>query len=89
LVRINATKDTRILQNSEENDIPKLNYFTLLSIKLKQSSLGRIERSPAERDLGILIGESWTRAGNVRWQPRGPTVSWAASRAAWPAGRKR
>lgn len=37
--RINATKDTRILQNSEESDIPKLHYFTLLAIKIKQSSL--------------------------------------------------
>lgn len=37
--RINATKDTRSLQNSEESDIPKLHYFTLLAIKIKQSSL--------------------------------------------------
>jgi len=38
-------------------------------------------------------GYWWMRssvwAGNVPWQPRKPTVSWAASRAAWPAGRER
>jgi len=44
--------------------------------------LGRewIESSPDDKDLGMLIDEK---------QPRKPTVSWAASKEAWPAGRGR
>jgi len=53
--------------------------------------LGRewLESSPEEKDVGYWWMRSSTRAGNVCLQPRKPTVSWAASRAAWPAGRGR
>ena len=33
--------------------------------------------------------KSWIQATNVHLQPRRPTASWAASQAAWPAGRGR
>ena len=33
--------------------------------------------------------KSWTWPGNVHSQPRKPAVPWAASKAAWPAGRGR
>ena len=38
------------------------------------------------RDLGILVMKSLTWTNNVRSQPRKPTVPWAASREARPAG---
>jgi len=40
-----------------------------------------IESSPAEKDLGVLV--------DVHLQSRRPTVCWAASKAAWSAGRGR
>jgi len=53
--------------------------------------LGRewLESSPEEKDCGYWWMRSSTRASNVRLQPRKPTVSWAASREVWPAGRGR
>ena len=38
------------------------------------------------RTWGCWWMKSWTWASNARSQPRRPTVSWAASKAAWPAG---
>jgi len=46
----------------------------------------RIEHSLAEKDLGCWWIESWTLARNVSLRPRKSTVSWAASKGAWPAG---
>jgi len=42
-----------------------------------------IERSP-EKDLGVLVDEKLHMT-----RPRRPTISWAASKAAWLAGRGR
>jgi len=49
--------------------------------------LGRewIESSPEEKDLGVLV----TQPSSACLQPRRPTISRAASKAAWPAGRGR
>jgi len=45
-----------------------------------------LKRSPEEKDLGVLVDEKLTSAGNVHLQPRRPAISWAVSREAWPAG---
>lgn len=45
-----------------------------------------IENSPTEKDLRILVNESWIWAVNVHLQPRKPTVSWAASKEVWSVG---
>ena len=37
-------------------------------------------------DLGVLVDGNLDMSSNVPSQPRKPTVSWAASKAAWPAG---
>ena len=44
------------------------------------------EQPLQRRTSGYWWMKSLTWAGNVCWQPRRPTASWAASRAAWPAG---
>ena len=41
------------------------------------------------RTRGYSWMKSWMWGTNVRLQPRRPTTSWAASKAAWPAGRGR
>jgi len=38
-----------------------------------------IERSPAEKDWGVLVDESQTEVSSVSVQPRRPTISQAAS----------
>jgi len=47
-----------------------------------------LESSPDEKNLVVQVDEKLDMS-NVLSQPRRPTVSWAASREAWPAGRGR
>ena len=49
----------------------------------------RLRAAQPRRTLGYWWMKSWTWATNVPSQPRRPTVPWAASKAAWPAGRGR
>ena len=42
-----------------------------------------VESSPAKKDLGLLVDK---KPGNVCWQPRRPTIPWAAPPAAWAQG---
>ena len=49
----------------------------------------RIKYIPAKKDLGVLVdGKLFTRASNVPSGPRKPTVSRAALKEAWSAGRE-
>lgn len=48
-----------------------------------------VERILAKKDLGYWWMKSWARPSNVCLQPRKPTAFWAASKAAWSAGRRR
>ena len=42
-----------------------------------------------KRTWGYWWKKSWTRADNMCFQSRKPTVHWAASKEVWPAGRER
>ena len=46
----------------------------------------RIESNPEEKDLGVLVDKKVNTTSYVHSQPRNPTISWAASKQAWPAG---
>ena len=56
-----------------------------------QCKLGdvRIKHIPAKKDLEYWWMRSWTWASNMLLQLRKPTVFWAASNTAWPAGQGR
>jgi len=49
----------------------------------------KMEHSPVKEDLGVLVNGKQGISHNVPLQPRKPTVSWAASNKAWPAGQGR
>ena len=53
-----------------------------------QHKLGdvRMEHSPAEKDLGVVVASKLDMKSYVPLQHRKPTISWAVSKAAWPAG---
>jgi len=46
----------------------------------------QIASNPEEKDLGVLVDKKVNTTSYVHSQPRNPTISWAASKQAWPAG---
>lgn len=48
-----------------------------------------IERSPEEKHWGVLADKKLNMSCNVHLQSRRPTMSWAACKALWAAGRER
>jgi len=44
------------------------------------------ESSPAEKDLGVLVGETLTMSSSALLQLKKPMASWAPSAEGWPAG---
>ena len=77
---------------------PWRRHFDLLSCKMRKAILVAEKHTLAKNGLrATLRRRTWgcwltrrsTWPGNVYLQPRKPTVSWAASKAVWPAGQGR
>ena len=49
----------------------------------------RLQRSPAEGDMGFWLTASWTWSSSMPWQPKAPTVPWGSWGPALPPGGER
>ena len=64
-------------------------YMNLLEAVGTDLGKELLESSPAKKDLGFLVDEKLDMSQQCVMQPRRPTISWAASKKGWPAGRGR
>lgn len=86
----------RLEQEAQEN-LMRFNKAKCKTLHLRwgnsyyQYKLGdkRIEHIPTKMTQGYWWMASWTWDSNMPLQLRKPTVSWAASKEAWPAGQGR
>jgi len=84
-----------MLKNWAQKDPVRFNRAKCKVLHLDHSSphyqykLGneRIEHSPAEKDLGVLVGEKLDMSQQYALVAQ--KVNWAASKEAWPAGQGR
>jgi len=83
----NEEEEPHVVQQSQAESLAPGSWQPLLSIKTgAQTARTQFCQKSTWRNWWMA---SWTWASNLPLPPRKPTVSWTASKEAWPAGRGR